>query len=230
MTLVQNFRGSASRLLQHPFARVISIAVILVLAAFPSLPFPWLPFPWRMPLVGLLAIALIILETGSTRSAGLRQVPVRSTLLWAVATAVIGVLVVGVALTPIVEWITGIKADYSAYGALKGNVTLASTLLAKALLSAAIGEELVYRGFLLHQLRAIFGSSGLARHASVLAGAMLFTLPHYHQGISGLISVFLMGALLGYVFFANGRNLWALIIAHGLVDSWGIFSLYQGWY
>lgn len=225
MTLVQNVSSRASSMLQHPLVRVIAITAILALAAF-----PWLPFPWRMPLVGLLAVALIALETGSTRSAGLRQASARSTLLWAVGTAIIGVLVVGFALTPIVEWITGIKADYSAYGALKGNMTLAATLLANALLSAAIGEELVYRGFLLHQLRALFGSTELSRHATVLAGAILFTLPHYQQGISGMISVFLMGVLLGYVFFASGRNLWALIIAHGLIDTFGILMLYQGWY
>lgn len=225
MIISENDKGSAARFLHLPPVRMIMTALILVAAAT-----AWLPFPWRMPLVGLLATGLIVIETGSGRAAGIRRAPVKATLLWGGGTTAFGLLAIAYALTPAIEWILGEKADYSGYGALEGNIALAATLYAKALFSAAVGEELVYRGFLLHQLHALFAASRFARPVTVLLGAIMFALPHYEQGISGLISVFLVGSLFGYVFFASNRNIWSLIIAHGLIDGWGIFALYLGWY
>lgn len=225
MIISRYFQGDIARVLRLPIARLVLTTLILVAAAT-----EWLPLPWRMPVVGVVAIALIMLETGSASAAGIKRAPIKTTLLWGIGTAAFGLVVIAYAVTPAIERALGQTADYSSYGALTGNITLAASLLAKALLSAAIGEELVYRGFLLHQLHALFGASRFSRHAAVLAGAVMFCLPHYEQGISGVISVFLVGLLFGYVFLKSDRNLWSLFIAHGLIDIAGIGAIYLGYY
>ena len=34
--------------------------------------------------------------------------------------------------------------------------------------------------------------------------------------------------IFGWVFFQSGRNLWAVMLAHALVDAWGVTMLYLG--
>lgn len=191
---------------------------------------PWLPFPWRVPLVGVLALLLVRLETGSLAPAGVAPASWKQTFAWGIGATLICVVVIGRGISPLVEWLLDIKPDYSGYGALEGNLPLVATLLAKAMLSAAIGEEIVYRGFLLHQLRKLLGESRTGLWVAILLGAAIFALPHHEQNIAGMLTVFLTGALLGWVFFRSGRNLWAVMLAHALIDIWGVSTLYLGWY
>ena len=37
------------------------------------------------------------------------------------------------------------------------------------------------------------------------------------------------GLVLGAAFLVSGRNLWVCILAHGLIDSFGVVALYLGW-
>ncbi|WP_228737514.1 CPBP family intramembrane glutamic endopeptidase, partial [Xanthomonas euvesicatoria] len=60
---------------------------------------------------------------------------------------------------------------------------------------------------------------------SVVFGAM-----HASQGISGIALTGIVGAAFGYAYLRSNRNLLALILAHGLVDTWGVTTLYLGWY
>lgn len=53
---------------------------------------------------------------------------------------------------------------------------------------------------------------------------------HASQGVSGVLLTGLVGAVFGYAYLRSNRNLWALILAHGLVDTWGVTTLYLGWY
>ncbi|MFO7552578.1 MAG: CPBP family intramembrane glutamic endopeptidase [Haliea sp.] len=211
--------------LRHPAARMTATIVILALAIV-----PWLPFPWRIPLVAVLALLLVRLETGSLAPAGLAPASWKQTFAWGIGTTVFCLVVISHGITPLVEWLFDIKADYSGYGALEGNLPATAVLLGKAMISAAVGEEVVYRGFLLHQLRKLFGESRIGLWAAILLGSAIFALPHHEQDIAGILSVFLAGVLLGWVFIRSGRNLWAVMLAHALIDTWGITMLYLGWW
>jgi membrane protease YdiL (CAAX protease family) len=37
------------------------------------------------------------------------------------------------------------------------------------------------------------------------------------------------GLVLGAAFLLTGRNLWAPIVTHGLIDTFGVAVLYLGW-
>lgn len=211
-------------LLATPFARFLLTIGIIVPAIFAPI-----PFPYKVPVFAMVALLLVWLQSGSLAPAGL-QWPRRllPTLLWAVGTAALVIVGVGKIVSPMLEALAGLETDYSAYGVLEGNLELALSLIGKAMLSAAIAEEIVYRGFLLDQLVALFGRSRIAKAAAVVVGGIVFALPHWSQGPVGLATVALAGMIFGAAFLASRRNLWAVMIAHALVDIWGVTMLYLG--
>ncbi len=205
--------------------RLLLVACVLALAYF-----PWLPFPWRMPLVGLLGMTFVWMEMRSPSYCGLQRRSLGQTLAW---TALVVGIVVGLVdplIQPLVDHLTNTKADYSGYGPLLGNLPAALTLVAGAWLSAAIGEELVFRAFLMHQLHALFGGVPGRIYPASLTGGLVFGLMHANQGLSGIVVTGLVGALFGFAYLRSGRNLWSLVLAHGLIDTWGVATLYLGWY
>jgi membrane protease YdiL (CAAX protease family) len=140
------------------------------------------------------------------------------------------VTIVGEVLQPTIERLLGIRTDYSGYGALAGNAEAALRLLGFALVSAAVGEEILFRGFLLHQFTGILGSGRRAQWVSIVTSSVIFGLAHLIQGPSGVLSTCVIGLIFGWAWFRSGRNLWATILAHALVDTCGIAMLYFGRY
>ncbi len=216
---------SNTSFMRHPLLRIALSAAILALASY-----AWLPFPWRMPVVGLLGLSLVWIETRSSLACGVARPRLVSVIGW---TALLVLLTVGFitpVLQPLIDTITGHKTDYSAYGALKGNVQATTHLIGAAWLSAALGEELVFRAFLMHQLDALLGRLRGGRWIAALAGGVVFGLMHAAQGASGILLTGVVGTMFGYAYLRSRRNLWAMILAHGLIDTWGVTTLYLGWY
>lgn len=211
--------------LRHPLARLAAIMLIGALAHF-----HWLSFPWRMPVVGALAVGLVWLETRSWDACGLKPRSLRATLGWILLLLVIVIGLVNPFVQPLMDQLTGTKADYSGYGALRGNIAAAAQLVGGAWLSAASGEELVFRAFLMHQLERLVGRLRGGMLLAALLGGAAFGLMHASQGLSGVLLTGVVGVLFGYVYLRSGRNLWAMIVAHGLIDTWGVATLYLGWY
>jgi membrane protease YdiL (CAAX protease family) len=89
--------------------------------------------------------------------------------------------------------------------------------------SAAIGEELLVRGFLQHRLEGLVGTA-----AAVLLQAVIFALAHFYQGLAGIINVFVVGLVFGVIYLRCGRNLLPLILAHGLIDTLAMTLFYLG--
>lgn len=85
--------------------------------------------------------------------------------------------------------------------------------------SAAFGEELVVRGFLLDRIAKVIGASGTPAYlAAVGLQAALFGAFHLYQGIGGALVTGAVGLLIGLIWLWGGRNLWACILLHGFVD------------
>jgi membrane protease YdiL (CAAX protease family) len=94
--------------------------------------------------------------------------------------------------------------------------------------SAAFGEELLFRGYLQTRLhKALRGAKGAAFLALVLQ-AVIFGALHSYQGMGGAIMAGSTGLVLGAVYLGAGKNLWAPIILHGLVDTISISAIYLG--
>jgi membrane protease YdiL (CAAX protease family) len=193
--------------------------------------FKWLPFPWRQPVVALIAVSLVVLSGEPLAAVGFRwPVSIRSTIGWALVAVAVTCGVITPFVEPFLNWVTGTPVDYSGYGQLTGNLPAAMQLIALAWLSAAVGEEIIFRGFLLHETGMIFGTSRAANVASVVLGSTIFGLSHNAQGLVGMLLTGLAGLVTAVVFLASRRNIWTIILAHGLIDTWGVMTLYWGWY
>lgn len=114
------------------------------------------------------------------------------------------------------------------FTAIAGDPLVAAKWLAIVWTFAAIGEEFGYRGYLVNRAAGALGGSKSAYWFAVLAVAVLFGLAHYWNGPAGMIGSGFAGLVFGAVYLISGRNLWAAVLAHGFVDSFGIFALYTG--
>jgi len=94
--------------------------------------------------------------------------------------------------------------------------------------TAAFGEELIARGFILNRLAEALGATRMARILSVLGQGLIFGVAHWYQGFGGVIVVTIVAVLLGFAYLKAGRNLWVTIITHGIVDSVAVTALYFG--
>lgn len=201
----------------------------LALATIVALLFAPVTIPLRVLLLAGTALLWTFVEAGRLAPVGLRRHGWRSTLLWTGAVTATGILF-GEIGQPLLEWLVGIRVDYSGYGALVGNKRAALQLLAYALTSAAIGEEVLFRGFFLHQVTAIVGEGAAARRGAILASGAFFGVAHFIQGWLGILFTGVMGLAFAWAWFRSGRNLWALIMAHALIDTYGIAMMYLGRY
>ena len=115
-----------------------------------------------------------------------------------------------------------------AFAHLRGNTGEYLYWLLIAWSCAAIGEELIFRGFLLNRLERAFGGGRAAMLAAVLIQAVVFGLSHAYQGPGGIWLTGITGLLLGGVYLLSGRNLVVCILLHGLVDSVSLTAIYVG--
>jgi membrane protease YdiL (CAAX protease family) len=113
----------------------------------------------------------------------------------------------------------GFRRDLTKFAALQGN--LPATLLGVfyALIGAGLYEEFTFRGFIFQGFAMFFGGSRGAWMAACIVQAALFGAAHAYQNPLGMLITGTLGLLLGLVVLACGRNLWLVIIGHGLYDA-----------
>ncbi|MFC7537274.1 CPBP family intramembrane glutamic endopeptidase [Sphingomonas sp. GCM10030256] len=186
--------------------------------------------PLRMLVLFSLATVWLRASRSSWRAVGLR----RPASMGKVALLVIaGYVSVGAAfalLTGVVLPILGLTPKTAeAFSGLTGNTGLYIYLLVVvAWGSAAFGEELVFRGFLQSRLELVFGTTRVPAVLAVLTQAVIFGALHSYQGAGGAITAGTTGLIIGLVYIAGGRNLWAPIILHGLIDTVSLSAIYFG--
>ncbi|MHA1543903.1 MAG: lysostaphin resistance A-like protein [Alphaproteobacteria bacterium] len=90
-------------------------------------------------------------------------------------------------------------------------------MTAVAWVAAAFGEEVLFRGFFLNNFKEMFRGSKAGIVFAVIFQAMLFSVLHMSDTIIQSVPVFLTGLILGAAYFLFNRNLWPLIIAHGIL-------------
>jgi membrane protease YdiL (CAAX protease family) len=102
---------------------------------------------------------------------------------------------------------------------LKGNPVLLAERVAISLLIVGPVEEFIFRGFLFLRLTKLFGGSTIAVAVAVLLQAGIFGLCHAYQHLYGILLTTSLGILFGVVYLALRRNLWVIIIGHGVYDA-----------
>ena len=148
---------------------------------------------------------------------------------WALGLFVADMLIVPVLAKAIADSLQFPAQDLSAFAGLRGNTLQYLVLLIPVGWgAAAIGEELIYRGFINRRLTDALGAGSGASAVALLVQSALFAGGHFYLGPRGMLNAGVLALLAGVAFLWNGRNLWPLVIAHGLVDSIGLTMLYLG--
>ena len=118
--------------------------------------------------------------------------------------------------------------DLRYLGAIEGNLDVVLGLLPLIWLSAAICEEIVYRGFIQQRLERVFGGSIVGNIAAVIITSAVFAANHAVQGTSGVIQTFIVSCVLGAIFIRSRHNLLLLILIHGVWDTFSVTVMYLG--
>jgi membrane protease YdiL (CAAX protease family) len=113
----------------------------------------------------------------------------------------------------------GFHRDLSRFSAVHGNLGLMIYGIGYAFIGAGFYEEFVFRGFLMQGLAMCFGASRGAWVAACVIQAALFGAAHAYQNPLGMVITGSLGLLMGVIVLASGRNLWPVIIGHGLYDA-----------
>jgi uncharacterized protein len=113
--------------------------------------------------------------------------------------------------------------------AISGNIGTALLWLLLVWTWAAFGEEVGYRGYLVTRAADLGGRTSVAYWIGIVAVAVLFGYGHYYKGPVGMVDSGVAGLILGAAYMFSGRNLWASILAHGFIDTFGVIALYLGW-
>lgn len=131
---------------------------------------------------------------------------------------------------PVLNQITNEPLDLSQFDSLRGNVVVLFVLLAVSWTLAAFGEEMVYRGYALNRTSDMFQNSRAGLVIGAVVSSALFALGHAYQGVTGVVETFIFACVMAFVYLANQRNLWIVIIAHGMYDTVAFIMIYLGLY
>ena len=91
---------------------------------------------------------------------------------------------------------------------------------------AALGEELLMRGFVLNRLADLFGQSRLAWILATMVHAVIFGLLHIYQGIPGMVGTGVVAFIFAGVYLIGKRRLLPVIIGHGIVNTISLTAYY----
>jgi hypothetical protein len=112
---------------------------------------------------------------------------------------------------------------------IAGNAKVAAVALLIVWTFAAFGEEIAYRGYLLTRAADIGRKSTTAYWLGIVVVQILFGYGHYYKGPSGIIDSGIAGLILGAAYMVAGGNLWACVLTHGFIDTFGVIDAFFGW-
>jgi uncharacterized protein len=113
----------------------------------------------------------------------------------------------------------GFRRDLSKFKDVQGNLELMLFGVFYAFIGAGFYEEFTFRGFLMQGLAMLFGGNRGAWITACIVQGALFGLAHAYQNPLGIAITGTLGILMGLLVLVSGRNLWPVIIGHGLFDA-----------
>jgi len=186
--------------------------------------------PNEVPILFVLGLLSLRLRDGSWAAMGLGwPISWRRTVLFALAAATLRILLGALVIDPIAARFWPAAVAPSGSDQITGHAMVALRWLVLVWTFAAFGEEIGYRGYLLTRAAEVGGRSKAADWAGVLVVAVLFGYGHYYKGPSGMVDSGMAGLVLGAAYMLSGRNLWVCILAHGLIDTFGVVVAFLGW-
>ena len=161
------------------------------------------------------------------RDLGLRR-PARPWWLFAQVPAVLfGAVAVSAGAAAIAGQYLPAPDTSARFGDLAGNLPATLWWIAIAWLVGGFAEEIIFRGYLLNRLEALLPRGAGGTVMALALQAFLFGAVHaYNRGLFGLLVLGTVGLVLGAFYLLFRRNLWPLILAHGLGNTLGFLVRY----
>jgi membrane protease YdiL (CAAX protease family) len=188
----------------------------------------------RKPGLGIALTVILIVISARLGETSLAQMGLVQPDDW-LTTVLLGVFLGGglsllsiMLIGPLIEHITRQPHDVSVVAGVRGNWKALLSWLILVWGMAALGEEVLFRGFLMSQIIKLLGTSFLALLLNVLVTSIIFGLSHSYQGRSGAWSTGIIGACLGVIYVMNGFNLWLPILVHGVIDTVALILISLG--
>jgi len=186
--------------------------------------------PNEVIVLSVLGLLSVRLRDGGWSAMGFkRPVSWRRIFLIALAAATVRILLGQFIIEPITGFFWPPPSAPALANEISGNVKVALLALLLVWTFAAFGEEIAYRGYLLTRAADVGKRSTTAYWVGILFVSILFGYGHYYKGPSGIIDSGIAGLILGTAYMLGGRNLWACILAHGFIDTFGIIDAFFGW-
>ena len=186
--------------------------------------------PNEVIVLAVLAFISIRLRDGSWFAMGFkRPASWRRILLIALVAAILRILLGQFLIEPVTDLFWSKPSPPALANEITRNVKIAFVGLLLVWTFAAFGEEIVYRGYLLTRAADVGKRSELAYWIGIVLVSILFGYGHYYKGASGVIDSGVAGLILGTAYMLAGRNLWASILAHGFIDTFGVIDAFFGW-
>ena len=217
---------------------LIDIAIVLVvsIAAFGAELAAADHLPWGDEARGVIAVLLgavtalwlTVRGGGSLSDLGFRR-PKRwwTVPFWVLGIMVVFILAQGVGPQLLAPFFDLPAPDMSRYEFIHGNATAAVAMALILPLTAAVPEEIVYRGFLIERFTTLYGHGRRGDLLAVLSQALIFGFVHFQWGVGGIVVTAIMGLVWGVAFLLCGRNLWIVIMAHSAAHILLVLQLYS---
>lgn len=209
--------------------RLLSAAELLLGAALVLGHNVWRVLPNEVPILFVLGLASYRLRNGGFAAIGFRRPDSWAKLLAIALGAAALRIALGIVVEPLAESVWPPIVAPSGTEAIASNPWTALRWLGLVWTWAAFGEEIGYRGWLLGRAGDALGRSPAATAFAVAASSVLFGFGHFYKGPAGILDSGVAGLVLAGAFLVARRNLWAPILAHGLIDTFGIAALFFGW-
>jgi membrane protease YdiL (CAAX protease family) len=199
------------------------VIIIIEMLAVTSFPLLLALMRWSRSIIPLFLLgwASLWLRHKSWKEMGLlRPSSWLQVILTGSGIAGIGVLLSEKFISPWLLRLTGeTQPQVVEFAPLRGNLLYFLFLVIGIWLLAAIGEELVYRGYVLNRLVDLFSHSKIGWGISLIVSSLMFSLGHGLFNLAVIIGGFILGLIEGGLYLAGRRNIWLSIVFHGSWDT-----------
>jgi len=147
--------------------------------------------------------------------------------------ALVGLLYQAVSIwliAPLLQRLANEPLDLSQVAAVHNNIPLLIFWLTISWTTAAFGEEMVFRGYLLNRVADLLGHNRVGWVIGLIGSSALFGIGHAYQGITGILDTFLFSCVIATLYLAGRRNIWLPVIAHGVYDTAAFVLIFLGLY
>jgi membrane protease YdiL (CAAX protease family) len=187
-------------------------------------------FPNEVPILFVLGLVSIRLRDGGWSAMGFKRPAswIRLCLI-ALAAAALRIVLGDLVIEPLAGHFWPPIVAPAGTDATTGDMKTALVWLLLVWTWAAFGEEVGYRGYLLTRAADLGGRTTASYWVGIVVVAVLFGYGHYYKGPAGILDSGVAGLILGAAYLFSGRNLWASILAHGFIDTFGVIATFFGW-